>query len=336
MSSNKVEPTVWVQKQATPMLRQIASKIEDHMDGISFETYLMQLNHMMDDFFEKIGQQPYMIILPEHDDRDGRAHFELYKTVEYIIDDKQQRKPDCIVDSFAFYQALRNKPNIQYVLLIDIAAFYQTEAEYLLKNIFSSPLPRKNFKLHLGVVYLAKSAEDFLLKQTLCQESEVLAHGQLLSLESCLDASEKDYIKKLDLKCFSPRLTRSYFHVGKLDAPFQFEPFFRQSSLLQGLYAELEFERFLEQRKLPTDVALSEKDGALFDNFVLKIPSQENAKKLLSRQSFFDLELEQAKSARSRALETAVDKADEPELGDDSENLGGISFPHGIPLCTIM
>jgi hypothetical protein len=203
---NRMHLKAWAEHQNTPMLRQIAHKIIEHINHISFETFLSQLRVTVADFHEKTNGEPYVILIAEaQQDKVADGCSDTW-VVELAREAAGLRRPEAILTQANCTAYFKGHPRYQHVLVLDDAAYSGTQKQRDMDSFFFLPYTDR-LQIYMGLVYASAMAVEKMREFGLT----LLKHGHIASIMDAFTRQERRYIQALDLGFLKQSITLTYF-----------------------------------------------------------------------------------------------------------------------------
>lgn len=233
----------WANSQITPALREIANKIIENINYISFEDFLQQLIIVINDFKLKNNDAPYILLISEDKYStllDGCSDL----WIANLALEHGLPRPEAIITLnklMSSPQYLQNF-NAQNILILDDAAYSGAQKsmalEYLIVTYYGYDILSK-MNLFLGLVYITKHAKENIL-QTVQDNTEAgtvfntftfLEHAHIPSAIDCLDDRQRAYAQSLGIADIDNRHTLTYFDHKFPDFQSTMQQFYKGESL---------------------------------------------------------------------------------------------------------
>lgn len=205
----------WIETHASiPKIKDIAAKIAKHINYISFEQFLSQLQITID-HFNKIVTEPYVLVVA------GEVGKSDHWVTSLALEQCGLRWPNTIIFSFQVTTYLQENSHIRNILLLDDASY---SADHIItafgKMIGYSPdsiLTKEHYHVWIGIPFMTTHAAKKILTTQFFSDMQLLHHTKINMLTEILDEEEKNYLlSEFDYKCSHRTLT--YFDHGYPDA----------------------------------------------------------------------------------------------------------------------
>lgn len=220
---NKQQLESWAQSQLTPMLRRIAKKIISHIHFVDFDTFLRQLMKVTLDFNQKIGEQPYVLIIGSFKDKIAKGTSELWVTglaLEYC----GLKQPADIIPMENLKQYLTIHPEIRHILCLDDAIYSGTQKRDCLTRIFRD-ISNTDVEIALGVPYISRRGLEVIENlQKEYNRINLLSYQVFPMLMDHLDNEEMEYLSRVCVT--DSRRTLTYFSHRFPDFLSTFQPMY--------------------------------------------------------------------------------------------------------------
>lgn len=235
-SSPKIEHlTDWAESQITPISRKIAYKMVANLQYIAFEDFLKQLQKTINNFHEKINDDPYVLLVGElRSDKLAKGCSDQWITglaLEYC----GLKNPEAILTPNQLKAWQSTHTTVTNIFMLDDAA-YSGEQKNCILGYFDdqkNEIKSREISFYVGIPYMTHYAKNTLSAMNLTfKELIFLDHVYMASTADILDTKEIFYAKQANIGFISHRQTLTYFDHRFADFYSCFQQIYDGSNLL--------------------------------------------------------------------------------------------------------
>ncbi|WP_147279877.1 hypothetical protein [Legionella worsleiensis] len=230
---NREHMAEWANAQITPMTRQIAEKIIDNFQYISFERFMYQLQQTINDFHQKSNGAPYILLLGEsRPDKLNRGCSDQW-VIGLALEHCGLREPVVILTPESLKAWCVDNPDITQVLMLDDASYSGNQKTHVLYNLRGN----NTLSFYLGIPFMSQYAERALSEcHSIFKGLFVLDHHRMPSARDILDPEERKYAKAAHISLAHADKTITYFDHRFADEFSCFQPLYNGRYILGGTH----------------------------------------------------------------------------------------------------
>jgi len=227
----------WVASQITPMAREVAAQIVAHLNYISYETFLSQLQKSIDHFQHMIQNQPYFLMIGANIryflDEGCSDLWIIGLALEYC---GLQEPVELIWSNELAYYAQKH-PTVTTILTLDDAAYSFDQKGRMFRESFERCTLAQKFNLYVGIPFITHYARSKLEKEvTIFHEIVLLDHQMIPVVTEILDAKALFFSDAMQVNFIDERHSLTYFDHRFADAFSNFQQVYEGTEILGRIH----------------------------------------------------------------------------------------------------
>lgn len=236
----------WAESQITPMARKIAHKVIENLQYIPFEDFLRQLQKTIDDFHQRVGTNPYVLLVGElRPYKLAHGCSDLW-VIGLALEYCGLKEPDALLTPEQLLTYRHTHPTVTYILMLDDASYSGAQKGQML-DYFRDKETMKTAELsfYVGIPFMTQHAEERLSSRgDMFHELFFLKHMCMPSVLDVLDAKEVFYLKSAHIGYTNPGHTVTFFDHVLPDFFSFFQPIYLGSNLLASEITVMHFQGY--------------------------------------------------------------------------------------------
>lgn len=204
---------MWINSQYTPMARKIAARMADSLTYIPFEKFLEQLKITINDFHAKLGNEPYILVIGEAEQRKRAAGCSDLWMIGLAFEYCGLTEPLKILTQKQFIDELLKNQSATHALVLDDAAYSGSQKSKFLMVFDEVKQPCfAKCTLYWGLPFLSQVAHKKLTDTpSPFKDRIILSHSRLQSLCEVLTEKEIMYVEQAGIDNLDLGQTLTFF-----------------------------------------------------------------------------------------------------------------------------